>query len=192
MKTSSKTRLLHYGMVNSAPAASCELSVNCNEAGVPDNQALGSWSIDIAANPGNDGITFGHRIPGSAPLAWVSLLSIGPTGDLQIAGSNATKQSGTAWINPSDPRLKMGIVPYVAGLAELRQIEAKMYRLKSEPDVLCYGFDAEAVRPILPECVGTAKIGDEEYLTFDMSPMLVAMLNAVKELSNRVMALESK
>ncbi len=124
-----------------------------------------------------------------------------PAGDLQIFGNNATKATGTTWINPSDPRLKEDIAPYAAGLAEICQLAPITYRLKAQPDgPLCYGFDASAVKDIFPECVSTTRMkldpADEEetddVLTFDMHPILVALINAVKELTARLDAIETR
>jgi hypothetical protein len=126
---------------------------------------------------------------------------LGNVGDLWIASATATKASGTTWANPSDPRLKEDVAPYAAGLAELLRLEPITYHLKAQPDgPLCYGFDASAVREVLPECVSTMKMkldpADEEetddVLTFDMHPILVALVNAVKELAARVAALEAR
>jgi len=119
-------------------------------------------------------------------------------GDITITGNNATKNTGTTWINPSDPRLKQDGAPYAAGLAEIAQLEPITYRLKAQPDRLCYGFDAAQVRDVFPECVTETSMkldpADEEetdgVLTFDMHPILVALVNAVKELTARVSALE--
>jgi len=117
-------------------------------------------------------------------------------GDIWISGNNATKNTGTTWINPSDPRLKQDVAPYAAGLADICQLAPITYRLKAQgPDgPLCYGFDAEQVRDVFPECVSTTKMkldsaDDEEtedVLVFDMHPILVALVNAVKELTAKV------
>jgi hypothetical protein len=115
-------------------------------------------------------------------------------GAYRLTGSYAQKATGTTWANPSDPRLKTDIGSYARGLAEITQLTPMSYRLKSDPDgPLCYGFDASAVREIFPECVSTRRMKlnptDEEetddVLVFDMHPILVALVNAVKELAGR-------
>jgi|SRR5215475_2437890 len=117
-------------------------------------------------------------------------------GNLSITGSVGLKASGTTWSNPSDPRLKQDIAPYAAGLADICQLAPITYRLKAQPDgPLCYGFDAEKVRDVFPECIGTTRMkldpdGEEEdVLTFDMHPILVAVITAIKELAAKVDAL---
>jgi Chaperone of endosialidase len=111
-------------------------------------------------------------------------------GNLTITGPAAFKQTGTTWANPSDPRLKTDMGPYARGLAEIMQLAPISYHLKADPDgPLCYGFDASAVKEIFPECVGTTimKVDEEdtEVLVFDMHPVLIAMVNAIKELAGR-------
>ena len=114
--------------------------------------------------------------------------------NITIAGASATKASGTTWANPSDPRLKQDVAPYAAGLAEICALDPITYRLKAQPDgPLCYGFDASAVQDVMPECVSTTRMkldpaDDEEtdVLTFDMHPILVALVNAVKDLAAKV------
>src|SRR5215468_523054 len=129
---------------------------------------------------------------GSTSLGGVYLIFDGG-GNLTITGSIGQKASGTTWQNPSDPRLKEDLAPYAAGLAEILQLKPITYRLKAQPDApLCYGFDAERVRDVFPECVSETRMkldpADEEetegVLTFDMLPILVAVINAIKELAN--------
>jgi hypothetical protein len=121
-------------------------------------------------------------------------------GSLRIDGPTGQKSTGTTWSNPSDPRLKTDMGPYARGLAEIIQLAPIRYHLKSDPDgPLCYGFDASAVQAIFPECVGTTMLKldpadpeETEVLSFDMHPILVALVNAVKELGARVTALEAR
>jgi hypothetical protein len=147
----------------------------------------GIWGSPTAfgLDSGMDGYEFSNHVTAQ------SVATISGVGDLRIWGANATKASGTAWINPSDRRLKTDIAPYRAGLAELSRLEPLTYHLKSSPTgPLCYGFDAEAVQAVLPECVGTIQVDGEAMLTLDMSPMIIAMVGALKELGDRVAAIE--
>jgi hypothetical protein len=121
-----------------------------------------------------------------------------PAGDLRIWGNNATKNTGTSWINPSDIRLKCDIAPYAHGLADILQLEPISYTLKATEQQTC-GLDAEKVRAVFPECVGTTRMklqpDDEEeteVLTLDIHPILIALINANKELAAKVAALEAR
>jgi len=125
----------------------------------------------------------------------ITQMSLNNAGNLSIVGPTATKASGTTWANPSDQRLKDDIAPYDAGLTEVCRLAPITYRLKAQPDgPMHYGFDASAVRDVFPECVTETRMkldpADEEetdgVLTFDMHPILVALVNAVKELAEKV------
>jgi len=124
-----------------------------------------------------------------------SYLFINNDGSIIITGAGAQKSAGTTWSNPSDPRLKNDISAYAAGLEEICALEPIAYRLKADPSgAVCYGFDAAKVRDVFPECVTTTRMkldpADEDetddVLVFDMHPILVALVNAVKELAGKV------
>jgi len=164
-----------------------------NTGALLDDTNKYSWSVQLQ----NDDTFRIYRAPATtgAP-AFASLLTLDNAGNLTILGPTGTKASGTTWANPSDPRLKDDIAPYAAGLAEICQLDPITYRLKAHPDgPLCYGFDASVVQDIFPECVSTTRMtlpGDDEetddVLVFDMHPILVALINAVKELAEKVAA----
>src|SRR5215472_5337074 len=125
---------------------------------------------------------------GSTPSGW---MTFGTSGNLTISGSVGQKASGTTWSNPSDIRLKENVKDYTRGLADIVRLNPISYTLKASGTETC-GFDAEKVREVFPECVGTTKMklnpDDEEetdVLTFDMHSILVALVNAVKELASK-------
>jgi hypothetical protein len=125
------------------------------------------------------------------------------SGDMQIWGSNAYKATGTSWINPSDPRLKRDIAPYATGLQAILSLEPISFFYNGKGGTTddgrqCYGYDASAVQSVLPECVGTrrgkldkADAAETDILTLDTSNFTLALINAVKELAQRVAALEA-
>jgi hypothetical protein len=124
-------------------------------------------------------------------LSMSSYLQLQGPGDLVISGSMGQKATGTTWANPSDIRLKKDITPYAHGLADILQLEPISYTLKATDQQTC-GFDAEKVRAVFPECVGTTRMKlqpedeeDTEVLTLDIHPILIALINAVKELAGR-------
>jgi Chaperone of endosialidase len=119
-------------------------------------------------------------------------LGVNSAGDLTISGNNATKATGTSWINPSDIRLKKDVTPYVHGLADILQLEPISYTLVQGEHKTC-GLDAAKVQAVFPECVGTTRMKlapedaeETEVLTLDIHPILIALINAVKELAGRV------
>jgi hypothetical protein len=175
-------------------------------AGSPALDLIANTSQFIASRPvwllrldcSADVVNVQRQAPsgGTTIIPW----QIDSAGNMTIIGATATKASGTTWANPSDPRLKEDIAPYTRGLAEVVQLDPITYRLKADPaGQTCYGFDAAAVQPVFPECVTetTMKLAPDDaeptagVLSFDMHPILVALVNAVKELAARVAALEA-
>src|SRR5215472_9468499 len=132
-----------------------------------------------------------HRCPAGAGLSGSVLLSLDNAGNLTINGATAQKASGTTWSNPSDIRLKENVKDYARGLADILRLHPISYTLKATGTETC-GFDADRVREVFPECVGTTRMklnpDDEEetdVLTFDMHAILVALVNAVQELASK-------
>src|SRR5262245_1648580 len=167
--------------------------VHFNYIWAPIDTAKCSWNIQLEES--TQSIYFYFRARSAAAGSFSSKLQSTSAGDLIIAGSVGQKASGTTWANPSDPRLKQDLAPYIAGLAEIRALDPISYRLKAQPDgPVCYGFDAAKVRDVFPECVTTTRMkldpADEDetddVLVFDMHPILVALVNAVKELAGKV------
>src|SRR5262247_296574 len=181
-----------------------------NTTGSQDDGTKSSWIMQL--NAGGDVYRILRAPAGSTTPAILLTLdssanfnltgpTVGTTGNLTINGNTATKNTGTAWVNPSDPRLKTDVITYAKGLAEIVALDPIEYTLKSMPNgPRCYGFDAEKVRAVFPECVTETRMkldpADEEetddVLVFDMHPILVALVGAMKEVSARLVALEAR
>jgi len=137
----------------------------------------------------------------------VTLLSSLGNGDLEIGGSNATKASGTAWINPSDLRLKTNIGEYSKGLKEVLAIKPKTWYFNEAS-----GLDktqkhlspiAQELQQVMPEMVSTynGKLNgkEQELLQVDASDMTWLLVKAIQEqqaiiekLNARITVLENK
>ncbi|MDW8075961.1 MAG: tail fiber domain-containing protein [Bacteroidota bacterium] len=121
-----------------------------------------------------------------------------PTYQLQLSTDQAAKTSTNTWTVISDQRLKTVVGHYTKGLQELLQLEPILYQYKNtadyqfDPAVLSQvnvGFVAQDVQRIFPEAVVQQKDG---YLGLNTHPILVAYLNAFKELHQRVETLEKQ
>lgn len=153
-----------------------------------DDTSKAGWFV--TGNPDVDQFFIYRQNPvGGAQT--VPLLLTG-VGNLTILGATATKASGTTWANPSDIRLKKDVAPYAHGLADILQLEPISYTLKATDQQTC-GLDAEKVQAIFPECVGTTRMKlqpedeeETEVLTLDIHPILIALINAVRELAEKV------
>jgi len=153
-----------------------------------DDSTKAQWRVVMQCSGGNDYCAFERGAP--TTLAQSTPLWCDASGNLTMLGPTAIKASGTTWANPSDIRLKKNVAKYERGLSEILQLEPISYTLKSN-DVDTCGFDAEQVRAVFPECVSTTQMkldpGDEEkteVLMLDIHPILIALINAVKELAN--------
>lgn len=116
----------------------------------------------------------------------------------------AYKPGGGAWENYSDVRLKTNVAEYKAGLAECLKLTPTTFRYNGrgglrESAKTEIGLSAQDVREVMPEMVGSVKgkidyddERDTDILTIDQSPLVFALLNAVKELTGRLAALEVK
>ncbi len=114
-----------------------------------------------------------------------------PTYQLQLSSNSAGKPSSSSWTITSDIRLKNVSGNYTKGLAELLQLQPIVYRYKKdnplgivETGKDAYGFSAQEVQKVFPEAVGEK----EGYLNLDMHPLLVAQVNAIRELNEKIEA----
>ncbi len=128
-------------------------------------------------------------------VSGASYLSIaGGTKALTAYGA-ALKPGGGSWTDSSDVRVKFDIQDYAAGLDEILQVQPKTYRFREETgrdtSVRYIGALAQEIEIPLPETVtaGPGKLGDLEFddlRILDSSPLLWALVNAVKTLSTRL------
>jgi len=147
-------------------------------------KAAENWT---ATARGTTAITYVTNLGATTANNYMQLNS---DGSFYINGPIGQKSTGTTWANPSDTRLKKNITQYTRGLSEILQLEPISYTFKQN-DIDTCGFDAEAVRAVFPECVGTTKLKldpedeeETEVLTLDIHPILIALVNAVKELAS--------
>jgi hypothetical protein len=107
-----------------------------------------------------------------------------PTYTFAVSGT-AAKTGGGSWSNLSDRRLKDIQGEYSKGLAEISALQPVMFNYKKDnplqlkSDEQQIGFVAQDVQNIFPEAVSTNSLG---FLDFNMHPVNVALVNAVKEL----------
>ena len=114
-----------------------------------------------------------------------------PGGQFELSLNEGRKPTSNTWTIPSDARLKNVNGIYEKGLAEILQLKPIRYNYKNTDkktfdqkvlDKEAYGFLAQEVQTIFPEAVGTDPDG---YLNFDLHPILIASVNALKELNDQ-------
>jgi hypothetical protein len=124
--------------------------------------------------------------------------------NLWLQGNDAWKGQGIEWIPWSDIRLKKDIEPYKRGLEAVRQFEPVSYAtngLGGYPDDgrRYVGLIAQDCRDIMPEMVRERGLklhaddtAETPLLALDGTALKYAMLNAIKELAERLDTLERR
>lgn len=121
-----------------------------------------------------------------------------PGGLFELSLDQGRKPGTSTWTITSDERLKTIHGNYSKGLEEILKLQPITYNYINsgkrtfEEKVLqkeFSGFSAQAVQKIFPEAVG---IDDDGFLNFNMHPILVAFVNAFKELDAKDKALQTQ
>jgi hypothetical protein len=117
---------------------------------------------------------------------------------VQFNGGVAYNVEGI-WRTFSGQDIKRDIEPYQRGLAALRQLQPVSFRYRddapmqaSDPDMQLYGLIAEEVEGVVPEMVGREKVGERDLATLAPGMLVYLLTNAVKELAERLEALEGR
>jgi len=110
----------------------------------------------------------------------------------------------TAWTNVSDSRIKKNVSDYGHGLAELKQIRTVTYQFNGQYGTvndgkINVGLIAQEVQNTpFAQMVDTWQYSDKEtgavtdLLSVNTTPLVFALINAVKELSAEVESLKAK
>lgn len=122
-------------------------------------------------------------------------VGIGTTAPDQVLSVNgdASKVGGGSWLSFSDERLKNIRGTYNSGLKAVMQLQPLRYQyrpsnalgLKSEGEHV--GFSAQAVQSVIPEAVTS---NDNGYLMVNNDPIIMTMLNAIKEQQQEIVELK--
>jgi hypothetical protein len=158
------------------------------------------WSVGEGAYQGEFSITDetanAYRMTFRAD-GWVDTVDQHLSGRINVLGV-ASKTGGGVWADISDSRVKKDVADYAAGLAELRRLTPVSYLFNGlggtpEDGRRYYGLIAQNVLPVMPEMVGTqpAKLDasdaeETEIYTMDYTALTFALVNAVKELADRL------
>lgn len=122
---------------------------------------------------------------------------------LQVSGSAFKNDGSGAWATTSDARVKDDIRDLDIGLAQLRRVRPVRYRYNgragTRPGLQGVGVLAQEIEAILPETVervpSAGMPGMDEFddlRLFNPSALTFMLINAVKELADRVERLEGQ
>lgn len=127
----------------------------------------------------------------------------GPTYKLQLSTDSAGKPTTNTWTIVSDQRIKTNVQPYTKGLAEICQVKPITYDYNGKGGSPAgpggVSILAQELQPVFPECIGSykAKLNEDdaeetEILNYNGHAITFALINAIKELNAKVVALEAK
>lgn len=126
---------------------------------------------------------------------WFSVFA----GGIQVdSAGQAYKAGGGMWVDSSERRFKDEIEDYSAGLDVVTRLRPRSYRLNGlapghiESERRHVGLIADEAADIMPEIMGEWPLGDETIATVDGTAIVYALVNSVRELSERVQNLEGR
>lgn len=126
-----------------------------------------------------------------------AIYQAGATDTVQFNGI-VTATNGSNSITTSDQRIKENITPLQKGLKEIEQLNIYEFNYIYDKKQKTYGVVAQELKEIMPEAVRQMYIktpDEKEYDDLHMiqeNKLFYTMLNAIKELSAKVKALENK
>jgi hypothetical protein len=130
-----------------------------------------------------------------------------PTVQFELSGSVGQKASGTTWSNPSDKRIKKDIRDYTEGLSSLLKIRPRMFhfngalahtQFESINDPYHVSVISQELEVALPNSgmissyEGVLKGKKTSLLRFDAHNLTFMQINAIKELNQKIIDLQSE
>lgn len=161
---------------------------------------LSTAGIKYSASGGNfNYFLYGVKssiLGGGYPIFFDSMITVNKNGDLEIFG-DATKPGGGSWLATSDVRLKRDIEDYSHGLNEILQLTPRTFKYFDTEKVYT-GLVAQECESVMPEIVEqvSGKLPDgtesDDIRQIDSTALTYALVNAVKELSQKVDELQAR
>lgn len=141
----------------------------------------------------------------SPQVATTGQLSFVYNGTAMLWMTTGGAMYASSYQDTSDPRTKTDIAAYIPGVSAISQLDPITFRFNGlgstplDPDsVTRVGLDASAVQAVIPEAVSSYQgllnktdTAETALLTLDTKPVLMALINAVKQLLNRITVLEA-
>ena len=192
----SNLTFIHTGSTGQAAVQVPLLDIGGTDAGI---SRLGAASLAIGNGTAGD---FTGTLKLGTINATTAYQANGTPGVTQTAiavGTLATIEGiVTTFTGVSDERLKDATL-YDGGLSEILAINPIRFTYNElgqkfggwDKDHVYVGFSAQNVQKSIPEAIQGTE-GVEQYLSFDDRPVIAALVNAVKELTARLVCLENK
>jgi hypothetical protein len=181
----------NVGAVNSSYALR-----QSNTGAVHLNAATGQV---LSLRQGGNSVRLGITVNGNVVVGSESELAGSGTAVLQVAGSAFKNDGSGAWAFTSDARVKEDVRDLDAGLAELRRVRPVRYRYNglagTRAGLEGVGVLGQEIEEVLPETVERLPLdsnsdGVEDLRVFNPSALTFVLINAVKQLADKVDGLE--
>lgn len=146
-------------------------------------------TYNYVSNGGNK--TFHHDVSENTTTFFTGGTTIraqinGDTGSAVFAGDVTTNGSF------SDERLKENIVPLEQGLETVEQIKTYKFNYKNRPEDTLPGVIAQEIEKLMPEVVYDIEMDDDTYKAVRYQQIVPILINAIKDLSDKINVLENK
>ena len=146
-------------------------------------------TYNYVSNGGN--LTYHHDVSGNTTKFYkdgnITTAEInGETGSAVFIGDITTNGSF------SDKRLKENIVPLEQGLETVEKIKTYKFNYKNRPQDTLPGVMAQEIEELIPEVVYDIEMEDDTYKAVRYQQLVPLLINAIKDLSDKVNVLENK
>jgi len=166
--------------------------------------ATAGQTLALNAAPGNN-CTVGMTQTGAAHTWYLSADGVTPvfrildnaTNRLQISGDGSCYNTSGTWAPiASSITMKENVNDYTSGLTEICGLRPVTFswRVSTFGPAINYGLIAEEVELVMPELVGNSPIdaGDGTVKTVDYGRIIFGVINALREISERLTAIEAR
>jgi hypothetical protein len=155
-------------------------------------------NVPIFFSQGGSAANARMTIAGSGEVLIGTANPIQPNALLHVGGNAIKTTGGNTWATPSDARLKEDVSDYTRGLAAIRQVRPVSYRYNgragTEAGAEGIGIIGQEIEAVLPETITRCRLpegGMDDLRIYDSGALVYALVNAVKELAQRVETLEA-
>lgn len=158
----------------------------------------------VSISQGGTSVQFGVSANGRTIVGGDTELldgAVPSTAIFQVAGAAFKTQGGGSWAGGSDARAKDDVRELQEGLKELRRVRTVRYRYNGRGGTQAghegVGIIGQEIERIFPDTIERVRVNDpagviEDFRVFNPSALTFVLINAVKELADKVDQLERR
>jgi len=187
----------HQALGTNVGAVNASFALRQSNTGVVHLNAAAGQVLSL--RQGGNSVRLGITVNGNVVVGSDSELAGSAAAVFQVAGSAFKNDGNGAWAFTSDARVKEDVRDLDAGLAELRRVRPVRYRYNglagTHAGLEGVGIIGQEIEQVLPETVEKLPIdsnsdGMEGLRIFNPSALTYVLINAVKQLADKVETLE--